>query len=791
MSFDNLPDEMKQYRQWIVWRYEQTDSGKPTKVPYTVFGEPASVTDPNTWTDFASACIAARQAPNDGLGFVFTDADPFIGVDLDEPKDAVGNLLTGEAYNEVIQRQIKVFQSFDSYTEHSPSGKGLHILGRASVPGGRRRASMEIYSSRRYFTMTGNVYHNVPIKDVQGVAEILYNQMGGGIQRYTYDGDAEEKDTDENIMAMALAAVNGDKFNALITDNWQQYYTSQSEADFAFIDIVAFYTQNRNQIMRLFRACPLGQRRKAKRDKYVTDMIAASFDRMLPPLDMSGLHNAVEDYKAQQTASATPPAPAAMGQADAQGAGAASLGHKAEPAPAPAITYPRGLVGEIARFIYSASPRPVDEISIAAALGLMAGICGRSYNVSGSGLNLYMLMLAHTGVGKEAIATGINRLIQSVSRISGDGSIMSTPSIAKFIGPEEISSGQALQKALATQSCFVSIVGEFGLRIAALASPRIMQNDIMLKRTLLSLYSRSGKGQAMGAMAYSDKDKNIAQIQAPAFSLLGESTPETFYQIIDEALINDGLLPRFLVIEYTGERKQLNKQHAWAQPTFELSDRLGKLVIQAHALSGQGNPLDVSYGPGAEQWADEFDAYCTNKINATGKEAVRHLWNRAHLKLLRIAALVAVGSNPLNPVIEREDIAWAYNLVNADIVRLIGKFERGETGRVEEFDNLRQLKDMYKAFMDFNTRPFDELRNYGVKQDAHTLHMISHSYVSRKLSAVASFRKDRRGATVAIKACLTELLTSGVIAKVPPQQVANVLKASGDHYALVDLNWTV
>ena len=88
---------------------------------------------------------------------------------------------------------------------------------------------------------------------------------------------------------------------------------------------------------------------------------------------------------------------------------------------------PPGLMGEIAKFIHAAAPRPVPEIALAGAIGLMAGICGRAFNVSGTGLNQYILLLAPTGTGKEAAATGINSLMKSIRS--------EVPASEKFIGP--------------------------------------------------------------------------------------------------------------------------------------------------------------------------------------------------------------------------------------------------------------------------------------------------------------------------------------------------------------------
>src|SRR5690349_18475173 len=106
---------------------------------------------------------------------------------------------------------------------------------------------------------------------------------------------------------------------------------------------------------------------------------------------------------------------------------------------------PPGLLGQIASYVYDQAPRPVVEIAVAAAIALMSAVCGRSYNVSGTGINTYLLVLARTGTGKEAMASGIDRLITAVTR--------GVPAAAEFIGPAEISSPQALTKYMANTSC--------------------------------------------------------------------------------------------------------------------------------------------------------------------------------------------------------------------------------------------------------------------------------------------------------------------------------------------------
>lgn len=762
MNFNRIPAELQQWPNWILWKLETLEDGRTTKVPYSIRGTLASVTDPNTWANFSDVLSAYNAGGYSGIGFVFSRRDPFCGVDLDGTTDPA-----------IVAVQEKIYKGFNTYNERSPSGTGLHIICKAVLPAGRRRSKVEIYSHDRFFTMTGDQFGPInEVRDCQAVAEILYNELGVGVQQHHFDGNAIETETDESILQKALAAANGDKFSRLLTGDWGSDYSSQSEADFSFINIVAFYTQNKDQIKRIFRASPLGQRPKAWRDNYVDPMIQRSFDRMLPPLDMAGLYNAIEAQIADMTA--------------AQPLGAATPA----PEPAPeAITYPRGLVGDIARYVYSASPRPVHEISIAAALGLMAGIVGRSFNVSATGLNSYFLLLANTGVGKEAMSSGINRLINAVSTLNPQSGASATPSARNFIGPSEIASAPALFKSLVKQPVMVSITGEFGLKLQAMASEKASPNDVLLKRALLALYGISGRGQVWHGMNYSDKEKNVEAIQSPAFSMLAESTPETFLQAVDEKMVTDGLLPRFLIIEYTGKRMPLNDHHGQTWPSNELIDRVGSLVVQAHAIATTGQPIEVLLDPEAMELAKSFNDYCDTKINASETEVLRHLWSRAYMKLLKVAALVAVGANPLSPVITRDDFMWAYSLVNNDVQRLISRFEKGEVGGVSASDNMRQMKDMFKIMFAFTTQPYDALKAYRVTQLAHDKKMIPHSFLLQRLQTTASFKSDRLGSTNAIKNTIATFIEAGIIRKVPPMQVTNELGVTGSHYVLVNLHW--
>jgi hypothetical protein len=203
----------------------------------------------------------------------------------------------------------------------------------------------------------------------------------------------------------------------------------------------------------------------------------------------------------------------------------------------------------IADYIYRSSPRPVPVIALLGALALMAGICGRAYNVSGMGLNLYLMLLAGTGRGKDAMASGIDRLMAAITEDE-----LNSEGIMGFIGPSHIASGPALRKDLDSSptKCFLAILGEFGQQLKQLDHPKANAADISLKKEILSIYSKSGYGHKVGKSAYADQNRNMKAVKSPAISILAEGASETIFNVIDETAIKEGLLSRFLMVEYDG-----------------------------------------------------------------------------------------------------------------------------------------------------------------------------------------------------------------------------------------------
>jgi hypothetical protein len=732
--YTNIPLELRQLPNWVLWRLEYPNGidKKPTKRPYQLNGQLASVTEPNHWCTFDEAFKVLQVGNYSGLGFVFTNTD-YSGIDLDDAKIMP---LTGEPnpnYQADLSRQIKIAHEFDSYSELSPSGAGLHIIVKGKVPDGKRTNFIELYPSGRFFTMTGIIHNDKPIAERNDLLNSLWAQMGGVLNSSTpIITSSPEIITDEEILTLA-AKHNGDIFVRLASGDFSGYQ-SQSEADQAFANIIAYYTNNQAQVERIFRASKLMRSKVNTNKGYLPRTIQKAFDQKIPPLNFDKLKEEMNGKLVKQPVSETA---------------------------SPTISLPPGLMGEIAQFVYAYSTRPVPEVSLAAAIGLMAGMCGRAYNVSNTGLNQYVLLLAMTGAGKEAMAEGIDRLMSDIRPL--------VPTSKSYIGPGEISSGAALYKYLAnTSQSFVSIIGEFGLKMQQLSSRNANGSEISLRRMILDLFTKSGHNRELPASAYSKKEDSVNAVPSPAFSMLGESTPERFYEMLNEEMISEGLLPRFLLIEYKGGRVPKNYNKGNVSPNPELIQRLAALAAYCSSIndSQPRKVVNVQLTPAADNLFREWDKAADDKINTVEKDVLRQLWNRADLKALKLAALVAVGENFFMPTISLDTAKWAVELVKNDIATLTAKFEAGEIGG-NTFE-LNQYKDMVRVIRDYAAKDFAYVSKYQAVESMHKKNIINKTYITLRLAKMASFKNDKSGATAALKRTIQTMIDHGKLMPVSP-----------------------
>ena len=264
--YNKIPNEMKSLPNWVGFIRRKGNNGRMTKTPVnikTLYG--ASSTNPESWATFEQAVnavgktayVGGESGVIEGIGFVFSP--PFCGIDIDH----CINPDTGEVNSEALD----IVSAMNSYTEFSPSGTGLHIIYKGEIHTDWRKKlanalgegiDLEMYQQGRYFTVTGNAFRENKVEKRENRASLIY-------KAYMKSSETEKQEpklikppslnlNEREILNLAQNSRNGMLFSSLYSGNYQEHYGSQSEADMALCNMLAFWCGCDIEMMdRLFR----------------------------------------------------------------------------------------------------------------------------------------------------------------------------------------------------------------------------------------------------------------------------------------------------------------------------------------------------------------------------------------------------------------------------------------------------------------------------------------------------------------------------------------------------------
>ncbi len=166
-SWDQIPTDLAQRQQWVLWKFEwDTKRATWLKVPYYVgggrrAGDQGGDRDRQRLATLPviRAAFERKQGQPDawsGIGFGFLPGDGLIGIDLDKQVDP--------ATGEMSERCKKIISAFNTFTEISPSGTGVHLYVRGHTHTAKSNdIGVEMFCEKQYFTVTGKHVPGTPL----------------------------------------------------------------------------------------------------------------------------------------------------------------------------------------------------------------------------------------------------------------------------------------------------------------------------------------------------------------------------------------------------------------------------------------------------------------------------------------------------------------------------------------------------------------------------------------------------------------------------------------------------
>ena len=414
---------------------------------------------------------------------------------------------------------------------------------------------------------------------------------------------------------------------------------------------------------------------------------------------------------------------------------------------------------------------PAKETSIAATLALLAGVCGRAYATHTQvDLAIYLILVAQIGSGKDAIHDGIPRMLD----LSG-----TRDAKYRLLQHTEFVSGQALHTAILETPGFLNLEGEFGKKLKRLSNPADapMQH---FRTTMLNAYNKT-VFQGRRSMS---ADSSLTGVDYPSLSFLGETTPSAFYEALTSDMLSDGFMSRFTVIFSESEDREPNPEVLRHSKMDE-----GALtywgVMVAHAYQHgtdreRPSRIPVMPTPEAEAELDRIRVDYDRRLKGQD-DADRQALVRAHLKVLKVAALLAVADNYAAPCLKPEHVAWAHALVETDIQRFASRKQSGDVG---SDDHTRERK-LASVLAQYLTNPVSA--GYKIPESMRANSIVPRSYLQIRTRPVAAFNDHKQGASHALEDTIGSMVSNGYLQEIGKLELNNAYGNQGKCYRVLKL----
>lgn len=356
-----------------------------------------------------------------------------------------------------------------------------------------------------------------------------------------------------------------------------------------------------------------------------------------------------------------------------------------EEAPATLLT-PPGVLGVVTDWVNATARKPQPAFAVQTAIAFMATALGRRFVTDQRNWSsLYLLNIGHSASGKEHAKKAVEDLLDACG-------------LGHLIGPASYTSNSGVLSALHAQPSHITVIDEFGKELEQAS----IKNNARAQGTMKLLIETWGRcdgvlrpqGYSTFGMKPSEKqDMSDRVVRNPALTLMGMTTPDTFFDTIGSAAARDGFLNRFLIVESEigPQVSRMVKQVPvpqevidWAQAMCTASEGLIDPTAPASA-NLQPAPIEVPLSPAAIELFVAFEAECIERMKEYADTGLMEMFGRTNEIAMRLALAVACGCHTAMPMaVEGPHAAWAIQYVRFHSLRTVERLKSSVADSVFE-----------------------------------------------------------------------------------------------------------
>ena len=339
------------------------------------------------------------------------------------------------------------------------------------------------------------------------------------------------------------------------------------------------------------------------------------------------------------------------------------------------------VLGDAVAWINHNARKPQPLLAVQAALAYGATVCGRRYVTAGGIVpSLYMLNIAESGAGKEDSRRAVERLLDA----SG---------LEHLIGNSGYSSSAGVLSALIEKPSHFTAIDEFGMMLEQ-AKNTSNNNGASVISQIMSVYGTMNDvlrplGYSTNGMTQAQKESMAKRkVVKPALSLVGLTTPESFFKAVGSAGVKNGFLNRFItVISEQGFQPTQFKQStpapfsvlAAAQDVVNVSTGNLQAIDAPHDLEPNLTVIDVADDVYAAY--GDYELEVASRITQLKNDGLHEMINRLPEQAMRIALILVAFDKATT--ITLAHYTWARDYVDVHAQRMIHSIK----GLVSDSDN--------------------------------------------------------------------------------------------------------
>lgn len=356
-----------------------------------------------------------------------------------------------------------------------------------------------------------------------------------------------------------------------------------------------------------------------------------------------------------------------------------------------------GVLETIAQWSMDTAPHPVRTYAVAAAIAIGSVLAARRFATdAGNFSSLYILVVGKSGTGKEHVRTTIEQVLRAAEA-------------SMLIGPNGWTSSGAVYSGLQICPQQVAVIDEIGKVLAASsgASDAANMKDGVLT-TLMELYGRlhaHAHPSQYSTQALSKKQQDEQKrrtVERPAVSVVGLTTPATWYEALKSTRIASGFLNRFLVLEADVVRGDF--RFGSAAPVPDTVIHWAQQLMQPRAdldipnrLTELGPPIRVTITPEAAEQFQLFRRECNRRADALEKDGLGELPMRSAEQAMRLGLIAALAEDATARTVTVHNATWAISLARWQLDQLIPTVQERMTDNPVHALRMRLLATVREA----------------------------------------------------------------------------------------------